>query len=232
MYLGLERRGHTRHTGFWDIAPGRPSGQPIKSCRDTADCRTGSALSLGRIATPRRPAWVHRGPSSRCRYPQRVRPSLSRSLPHELSSLFLFSFLLSLSTLFLCIFSANFAYRSFSSLAARFSLINVIRLCLAQKPHVSIRLGEAGRFYCFLMVARTFLSSSFSSFISFSLAFMAASATLSFARFSYEVSPEPGRKAFLGACHCLPAPCRHVRVQSLYRRPLGLSQVGASSRVT
>lgn len=51
---------------------------------------------------------------------------------------------------------------------------------------------------------RTFLSASFSSFISFSLALTRAIATRSFARFSYGVKPEPGRNAFLGSCHCLP----------------------------
>lgn len=66
-----------------------------------------------------------------------------------------------------------------------------------------------------LFIARTFLSSSFSSFISFSLAFIVASATRSLARFSYEVSPEPGRKAFLGACHCLPSPSHPVRNQTM-----------------
>jgi hypothetical protein len=47
-------------------------------------------------------------------------------------------------------------------------------------------------------------SSSFSSFISFSFAFMAAVASRSCVRFSYDLSPAPGRKAFRGACHCLP----------------------------
>lgn len=52
--------------------------------------------------------------------------------------------------------------------------------------------------------SRTFLSASFSSFISFSFALTRAIDTLSFARFSYGVNPEPGRKAFLGSCHCFP----------------------------
>lgn len=116
----------------------------------------------------------------------------------ELRSLFLFSFLLSLSIRFLFIFSANFWYRSFSSLAARLSLICVIRLCV--HPVIS----QTCHAYRLRNVCRTFLSASFSSFNSFSLAFTAICVTLSLARFAYVVSPEPGRKAFLGACHCFP----------------------------
>lgn len=52
--------------------------------------------------------------------------------------------------------------------------------------------------------APTLRSASFSSLSSFSLALTAASNCLSFVRFSYDVNPEPGRKAFLGACHCFP----------------------------
>lgn len=50
-------------------------------------------------------------------------------LTQELISLLRFSLRFNLSTLFLCIFSAIFSYRSFSSLAARFSLSAVILLC-------------------------------------------------------------------------------------------------------
>ncbi len=52
-----------------------------------------------------------------------------RRLDHEFSSLFRFSLRFNLSSLFLCIFAANCSYRSFSSLAARFSLMDWIRLC-------------------------------------------------------------------------------------------------------
>lgn len=52
-----------------------------------------------------------------------------QSLHHDLIILFLFSFLFSLSTLFLCIVSASFSYRAFSSFAARLSLSAVILLC-------------------------------------------------------------------------------------------------------
>lgn len=44
-------------------------------------------------------------------------------ISHDLSILFFFSLRFSRSTLFLCIFSAIFSYRSFSSLAARRSLM-------------------------------------------------------------------------------------------------------------
>ena len=58
------------------------------------------------------------------------RPQLpGTEVPHEFRSLFLFSFLFRRSTLFLCIFSAIFSYRSFSSLAARLSLILCTRCC-------------------------------------------------------------------------------------------------------
>lgn len=58
--------------------------------------------------------------------------------PHqELISLFRFSLRFNLSTLFLCIFSAIFSYRSFSSLAARFSFSAVTRLCIEKKNLVS-----------------------------------------------------------------------------------------------
>lgn len=52
--------------------------------------------------------------------------------PHkyqELMSLLRFSFRFSLSTRFLCIFSAIFSYRSRSSFAARLSLMACTRLC-------------------------------------------------------------------------------------------------------
>jgi hypothetical protein len=54
---------------------------------------------------------------------------------YDFSSLFLFSFLFSRSTLFLCIVSASFSYRAFSSFAARLSLIACILLC---KVNVSV----------------------------------------------------------------------------------------------
>ena len=50
----------------------------------------------------------------------------------------------------------------------------------------------------------TCLSSSFSSFISFSFAFVAVIALRPAVRFSYEVCPDVGRKADFWACHCLP----------------------------
>lgn len=50
-------------------------------------------------------------------------------LSQDFNNLFLFSLLFSLSTLFLCIFSAIFSYRSLSSLAALLSLIACIRRC-------------------------------------------------------------------------------------------------------
>lgn len=66
-----------------------------------------------------------------------------------------------------------------------------------------------------MIVCRTFLSDSFSSFISFSLAFTAARVALSLVRCANEVSPEPGRKAFFGACHCLP-----IQITSVSQRRL------------
>lgn len=152
----------------------------------------------------------------------------TRGCAQELRSLFLFSFLFSLSTRFLFIFSASFAYLSFSSLAARFSLSRVIRACTSKNQYRSVRTttspSRSRRLWlrclsAWLFVARTCLSASFSSFISFSLALTAASAILSFARFSYEVSPDPGRNAFLGMCHCLPAcpwavKCQHSSLLS------------------
>ena len=50
----------------------------------------------------------------------------------------------------------------------------------------------------------TCLSASFSSFISFSFAFIASVAFRSSWRFSYVELPAFGRKAFRAACHCLP----------------------------
>jgi hypothetical protein len=47
---------------------------------------------------------------------------------HDFSILFLFSFLFRRSTRFLCIVSASFSYRAFSSLAARLSFIACILL--------------------------------------------------------------------------------------------------------
>jgi hypothetical protein len=47
----------------------------------------------------------------------------NQSSNHDFNILFLFSFLFSLSTLFLCIVSANFSYLAFSSFAARLSLM-------------------------------------------------------------------------------------------------------------
>lgn len=55
---------------------------------------------------------------------------------HDLSSLFRFSLLFNLSTRFLCIFSAIFSYLSFSSLAARLSLI---RCMLLYQFHISAK---------------------------------------------------------------------------------------------
>jgi hypothetical protein len=51
-----------------------------------------------------------------------------KNVNHDFSSLFLFSFLFSRSTLFLCIVSASRSYRAFSSFAARLSLIACILL--------------------------------------------------------------------------------------------------------
>ena len=57
--------------------------------------------------------------------------SLSSRWPSDqaLRSLFLFSFRFNRSTRFLCIFSASFSYRCFSSLVDRLSLMVWIRLC-------------------------------------------------------------------------------------------------------
>src|SRR5690606_29594336 len=115
-------------------------------------------------ATP--PALVHR-------------PIPQARIYRSLSALFLFSFLFSLSTLFLCIFSANFSYLAFSSFAARLDLIASIR---------ALR------------------SASFSSFSSFCFALIASSA-LRFSIFSsHEVDvPAFKRKAVLGVFHGFPA---------------------------
>jgi hypothetical protein len=51
---------------------------------------------------------------------------------HDFNILFRFSLLLNLSTLFLCIVSANFSYLAFSSFAARLSLMACTLLCQAQ----------------------------------------------------------------------------------------------------
>jgi hypothetical protein len=103
---------------------------------------------------------------------------LKLTLSHELSNLFLFSRLFNLSTRFRCIFSAIFSYRSFSSLATRLSRMAWIRRCR---------------------------SASFSSFISFSLAFTTAISARFLLRSSKLDSPFVGRKAVLGSCHCLPS---------------------------
>jgi hypothetical protein len=61
---------------------------------------------------------------------QRADVSFAAHRPdHEFSSLLRFSLRFNRSSLFLCIFAANCSYRSFSSLAARFSLMDWIRLC-------------------------------------------------------------------------------------------------------
>ena len=52
--------------------------------------------------------------------------------------------------------------------------------------------------------ALTCRAASFSSFISFSLALVAATASSFAFLFSYEVFPAFGRKAFFTGCHCLP----------------------------
>jgi hypothetical protein len=83
----------------------------------------------------------------------------------DFSILFLFSFLFNLSTRFLCIVSANFSYRAFSSFLTLFSLIACILLYDPKSVYDS---------QCYGPSALTCLSASFSSFISFSLAFTAA----------------------------------------------------------
>lgn len=55
----------------------------------------------------------------------------------DFNILFLFSFLLSLSTRFLCIVSANFSYRAFSSFLSRFSLIAAILFCAKYQQNPS-----------------------------------------------------------------------------------------------
>jgi len=55
-----------------------------------------------------------------------------------------------------------------------------------------------------LHTTHTCRAASFSSFISFSFAFIAAWAFLSSVRFSNEFWPALGRNAAFGACHCLP----------------------------
>ncbi len=69
-----------------------------------------------------------------------------------------------------------------------------------------LRAGEQKRPTPGAVDTRTCRSCSFSSFISFSFAFMVAWATRSFERWANELSPAVGRKGFRGACHCLPAP--------------------------
>lgn len=56
-------------------------------------------------------------------------------IDHDFNNLFLFSFLFNLSTLFLCIVSANFSYLAFSSFAALFSFSAWILLCKTHQPH-------------------------------------------------------------------------------------------------
>ena len=66
----------------------------------------------------------------------------------------------------------------------------------------------------------TWRSASFSSFISFSLAFTAARAVRAFTRLSQGlVAPvaAPGRKAVFGACHCLPIVMSASRSHPLMR---------------
>lgn len=54
----------------------------------------------------------------------------SKFIPNQdFSILFRFSFLFNLSTRFLCIVSASFSYRAFSSFLARLSLMTWILLC-------------------------------------------------------------------------------------------------------
>ena len=53
-------------------------------------------------------------------------------MDYDFNNLFLFSLLFKRSSRFLCIFSAIFSYRSFSSFAARLSLIACIRLYISQ----------------------------------------------------------------------------------------------------
>lgn len=62
---------------------------------------------------------------------------MTSSTPHAFSNLFRFSFLLSLSILLRCIFSAIFSYRSFSSLATLLSLMACIRRYTPFPPTVS-----------------------------------------------------------------------------------------------
>ena len=121
------------------------------------------------------------------------------SANQDFNTLFLFSLLFSLSTLFLCIFSAIFSYRSFSSFAARLSLIAWIFLYKPLQVNVPFQVVtlRAGK-------NLTCLSSSFSAFISPSIFFVSASCACFSTRFAYDVWPAVGRKAFRGWCHCFP----------------------------
>lgn len=115
------------------VCPLEYSRQPsMKSSSDAvAQPAAGAEMLLSLAVLRWWPGVVPLVPPSRG-YPQASTLQLPATRAQELSSLFLFSFLLSLSTRFLCIFSASFSYLSFSSLAARFSLIWVARLCTSK----------------------------------------------------------------------------------------------------
>lgn len=69
-----------------------------------------------------------------------------------------------------------------------------------------------------LFVVLTWRSASFSSFISFSTAFVTASSLSLAARLAYDVKPAVGRKAFLFSCQFLPAPCQRERQSHVAQR--------------
>jgi len=76
----------------------------------------------------------------------------------ELSTLFRFWRRFNLSTLFLCIFSANLSYLSFSSLAALFSRIFCILLYITVSWASHTRLGRKAHLtFCLLLVPHFFL---------------------------------------------------------------------------
>lgn len=141
-----------------------------------------------------------------------MRVYVREMLDYELMSLLRFSLRFRRSTRFRCIVAAIFSYRSFSALASRLSLIACTRLFRdGEKSAFQFRFtGKLFIAKSYALVrwdvfcSRTCRSASFSSFISFSLALVAARSVRACVRLAKDVRPEAGRNAFLGACHCLP----------------------------
>ena len=69
--------------------------------------------------------------SPKLHFDAHIAPIILPVISQDFNILFLFSFLFNRSTRFLCIVSANFSYRAFSSFAARLSLIACILLYLS-----------------------------------------------------------------------------------------------------